>query len=250
MARKKTTLTYISNDAICRATLKKRCRGLLKKVNELSILCDISACTVVYSLQTEQPDVFPSVEEVKKILTDLTNMSEIDKNKKMVNQRSFLEQRLVKLIQQLRRLEHENKELSTAVLSSTVFGAGRSVDSLSKEEVDDMLDLVDRKLKALEVRMHQLGPLMLPPVMLEDMDVKVDGIGYEGVEIEGMREYEWITGNGCVGVGVGEKVMGGGEGSGVVGSEGAELMEVLIERLSGSRSAWEESLLPLPAPYY
>ncbi|KAH0470092.1 hypothetical protein IEQ34_001650 [Dendrobium chrysotoxum] len=249
MARKKVTLAYISSDATRRATLKKRRRGLLKKVNELSILCGISACAVVYSPQTEQPEVFPSVEEAKKILTDLANMPEIDKNKKMVNQRSFLEQRLMKLSLQVRRLEHENKELSTAVCLRQCL-AGRSVDSLSKEEADDMLDLVDRKLKALQVRMHQLGPLMLPPIMMEDMDVKVGGICYEGVEIKGMREYEWIAENGGVGIGGGEEVMGGDGGSGVGGGEGAELMEVLIERLSGSRSAWAESLLPLPAPYY
>ncbi|KAL0903758.1 hypothetical protein M5K25_028158 [Dendrobium thyrsiflorum] len=250
MARKKITLAYISNDATRRATLKKRRRGLLKKVNELSILCGVSACAVVYSPQTEQPEVFPSVEEAKKILTDLANMPEIDKNKKMVNQRGFLEQRLVKLSQQVRRLEHENKELSTAICLGQCL-AGRSVDSLSKEEADDMLDLVDRKLKALQVRMHQLGPLMLPPVMMEDMDMKLGGIGnYEGVEIEGMREYEWIAGNAGVGVGGGEEVMGGGGGSAVADGDGAELMEVLIERLNGSRSAWEESLLPLPTPYY
>ncbi|KAI0529483.1 hypothetical protein KFK09_002033 [Dendrobium nobile] len=244
MARKKVTLAYISNDATRRATLKKRRRGLLKKVNELSILCGVSACAVVYSPQTEQPEVFPSVEEAKKILTDLANMPEIDKNKKMVNQRSFLEQRLVKLSQQVRRLEHENKELSTAVCLRQWL-AGRSVDSLSKEEADDMLDLVDRRSKALQVRMHQL-----PTIMMEDMDMKVGGIGDEGVEIKGMMEYEWIAGNGGVGVGGGEEVMGGGGRGGVVGGEGAELMEVLIEGLSGSRSAWEESLLPLPTPYY
>ncbi|KAI0502396.1 hypothetical protein KFK09_017345 [Dendrobium nobile] len=251
MARKKVTLAYIINDATRRATLKKRRRGLLKKVNELSILCGVSACAVIYSPQTEQPEVFPSVEEAKKILTDLANMPEIDKNKKMVNQRSFLEQRLVKLSQQVLRLEHENKELSTTVCLRQCL-AGRPVDSLSKEEADDLLDLVNRKLNALQVRMHQLGPLMLPPVMMEDMDVKVGGIGigYQDVEIEEMREYEWIAGNGGVGVGGVEEVMGGGGGSGVGGGEGAELMEVLIERLNSSRSAWEEGLLPLPAPYY
>nr|AIZ95382.1 MADS36 [Erycina pusilla] len=102
MARKKVTLAYITNDATRRATLKKRRRGMLKKVNELSILCGVPACAVVYSPQCDQPEVFPSEEEAKRILTDLANLPEIDKNKKMVNQSSFLEQRLVKLSQQVR----------------------------------------------------------------------------------------------------------------------------------------------------
>ncbi|XP_020574153.1 agamous-like MADS-box protein AGL80 [Phalaenopsis equestris] len=193
MARKKVTLAYITNDATRRATLKKRRRGLLKKVNELSILCGVSACAVVYSPQSDQPEVFPSSEEAKRILTELADLPEIDKNKKMVNQRTFLEQRLMKLSQQARRLEHENKELSTAVCLRQCL-AGRSVESLSKEEAEDLLDLVDRKAKALQVRMHQLGPLMLPPVV-DDVDVR-EMVSYDGAAIEAMRQYEWIQGGG------------------------------------------------------
>lgn len=64
----------------------------------------------------------------------------------------------------MRRLEHNNIELSMDVCLRQYL-TGRPVESLSKEEAEDLLNLMDKKAKALQVRMHQLGQLMLSPVV-------------------------------------------------------------------------------------
>ncbi|KAF5764506.1 putative transcription factor MADS-type1 family [Helianthus annuus] len=49
MTRKKVKLAFIMNDSARKATYKKRKKGLMKKVNELSTLCGIDACVIIYS---------------------------------------------------------------------------------------------------------------------------------------------------------------------------------------------------------
>ncbi|KAI9177945.1 hypothetical protein LWI28_020931 [Acer negundo] len=70
MTRKKVMkLCYIANDSTRKVTFNKRKKGLLKKVSELSILCGIDACAIVYSPYNNQPDVWPSHHEVQRIVS-------------------------------------------------------------------------------------------------------------------------------------------------------------------------------------
>ncbi|CAN0921019.1 Agamous-like MADS-box protein AGL80 [Linum grandiflorum] len=59
MTRKKVKLAYITNDSARKATYNKRNKGLIKKVSELSTLCDVQACAIVYSLYHTQPEIWP-----------------------------------------------------------------------------------------------------------------------------------------------------------------------------------------------
>ncbi|KAG0500929.1 hypothetical protein HPP92_001001 [Vanilla planifolia] len=130
MARKKVSLSLIANEATRRATLKKRRKGLMKKVKELSILCDVRACAIVYSPQEAQPEVWPSVAEATRLLTRFRSMPEMEQSKKMLNQETFLRQRVAKLHEQLRRHERENRELeSAALLRECLAASGGGVPS-------------------------------------------------------------------------------------------------------------------------
>ncbi|CAH8259504.1 unnamed protein product [Arabidopsis lyrata] len=60
MTRKKVKVAYISNNSSRKATFKKRKKGLMKKVNELSTLCGINACAIIYSPYDSNPEVWPS----------------------------------------------------------------------------------------------------------------------------------------------------------------------------------------------
>ncbi|CAA7052359.1 unnamed protein product [Microthlaspi erraticum] len=55
MTRSKVKLEFISNDASRKNTFRKRNKGLLKKVNELSTLCGIPACAIIYSPYNTNP---------------------------------------------------------------------------------------------------------------------------------------------------------------------------------------------------
>ncbi|PPS09441.1 hypothetical protein GOBAR_AA11200 [Gossypium barbadense] len=56
MIRKKVKLAYITNDSSRKATYKKRKKGLMKKMSELSTFCGINACAIMCSHYESQPE--------------------------------------------------------------------------------------------------------------------------------------------------------------------------------------------------
>ncbi|MBA0678403.1 hypothetical protein Goari_019753 [Gossypium aridum] len=57
MIRKKVKLAYITNDSSRKATYKKRKKGLMKKMSELSTYCGIDTCAIMYSPYESQTEL-------------------------------------------------------------------------------------------------------------------------------------------------------------------------------------------------
>ncbi|KAL1225911.1 Agamous-like MADS-box protein AGL80 [Cardamine amara subsp. amara] len=123
MTRKKVKLAFISNDSSRKATFKKRKKGLMKKVNELPTLCGIKACAIIYSPYDTNPEVWPSNSGVERIVSGFRTLPEMDQHKKMVDQETFLRQRIAKATEQLRRKKKESRELEmTEVMFQSLVG--------------------------------------------------------------------------------------------------------------------------------
>ena len=127
MARKKVKLAWITNDSARRATFKKRKKGLMKKVSELSTLCGVNACAIIYSPYDSQPDVWPTPSDAHHVLTRFKSLPEMEQSKKMMNQEGFLRQRITKLKEQLRKQQKENRELEITQLMFQTLGNGHKV---------------------------------------------------------------------------------------------------------------------------
>ncbi|XP_064955632.1 agamous-like MADS-box protein AGL80 [Musa acuminata AAA Group] len=155
MARNKVKLAWIVNDATRRATLKKRRKGLIKKVRELSILCGVEACVVVYTPHENQPVAWPSLQEAVQMMARFKSMPEIERSRKMVNQEAFLHQRIAKLLEQLRRQQRENREIEMTWLTWEGF-RGRSFDDLDVEDASALAWSVENKLKEVSDRREEL----------------------------------------------------------------------------------------------
>ena len=113
MARRKVNLQWISNNATRRATYKRRSQGLEKKASELTTLCGIKLCVVMYGQGEAQPKVWPSDEEAKELLMKFNNTLDVSSLKKTKNQEEFLHSRSLKLHEQVSKLDHENRERET-----------------------------------------------------------------------------------------------------------------------------------------
>ncbi|CAN6678895.1 unnamed protein product [Malus baccata var. baccata] len=156
MTRKKVKLTYISNDSARKATYKKRKKGLMKKVSELSTLCDVQACAIIYSPYDSQPEVWPSPLGVQRVLAQFKTMPEMEQSKKMVNQESFLRQRIAKANEQLKKQRKENREKEmTRVMFQSL--TGKSLQGLSMVDLHDLGWLVDQNLKEIHNQMKSLN---------------------------------------------------------------------------------------------
>lgn len=156
MTRKKVKLAYIPNDSARKATFKKRKRGLMKKISELSTLCDIKACAIIYSPYDPQPDVWPSHLGVQTVLAEFKEMPELEQSKKMVNQDSFLRQRVAKANEQLKKQRKDNREKEmTHVMFQSL--TGRGLQNFSIMDLNDLGWLIEQNLKDINHRIQKLN---------------------------------------------------------------------------------------------
>ncbi|XP_062208961.1 agamous-like MADS-box protein AGL80 [Phragmites australis] len=168
MARKKVTLQWIANDSTRRATFKKRRKGLMKKASELSTLCDVDACVVVYGDGESQPEVWPSVPEAARVLARFKAMPELDQCKKMMDMEGFLRQRIDKLKEQVHKAQRENRERETTLLlHDAIVGRRPGLAGLSVEEIASLGWMVENRLQNVRNAIERLQGQGVPTTALQ-----------------------------------------------------------------------------------
>ncbi|XP_058762974.1 agamous-like MADS-box protein AGL80 [Vicia villosa] len=171
MTRKKVKLAFIVNDAARKITYKKRKKSLLKMVDELTTLCGVEACAIIYSSYDPQPEIWPSPLGVQNVLSKFRTMSEFGQRNKMVNQETFLKQRVMKGKDQLNKQRRDNKEKEITMYMFECLNAARIMSSnMSKVDLNNLSWMIDKNLKDIGRRLDnntnsqaQLGMAMLPP---------------------------------------------------------------------------------------
>lgn len=157
MTRKKVKLAFITNDASRKATYKKRKKGLMKKVNELSTLCGIDACAIIYSPYDAQPEVWPNAAGVHRVLTQFQKMPEMEQSKKMLNQESFIRQRIAKANEQLKKQHRDNREKEMTEVMYQCLTGKLGVENLMLPDLNDLGWLIDEKMKEIDRRIDELS---------------------------------------------------------------------------------------------
>ncbi|XP_047331919.1 agamous-like MADS-box protein AGL80 [Impatiens glandulifera] len=157
MTRKKVKLAYITNDSARKATFKKRKKGLMKKVSELSTLCGIDACAIIYSPYEAQPDVWPNGPGVQRVLSQFKRMPEMEQSKKMVNQEGFIRQRIVKASEQLKKQHRDNREKEMTEVMYQCLSGNRGLQDLGLGDLHDLGWLIDQNLKEIYKRMETIN---------------------------------------------------------------------------------------------
>ncbi|MBA0670727.1 hypothetical protein Goklo_029336 [Gossypium klotzschianum] len=77
-------------------------KGLTKKMSEMSTLCRVDTCAIMYSPYKSQPKVWPSPMGLQQVLSKLEMIPEMEKSKNMLNQKTFLSQKITKVVEQLK----------------------------------------------------------------------------------------------------------------------------------------------------
>ncbi|GAU41275.1 hypothetical protein TSUD_349150 [Trifolium subterraneum] len=155
MTRKKVKLAFISNDAARKTTYKKRQKGLLKKVDELSTLCGIDACAIIYGPYDPQPEIWPSPSGVQNVLSKFRTMPEFEKSKKMLNQETFMQQRILKAKDQVKKQMKDNKEKEMTLLMFQCLNLGEIVhNNVSMTDLNHLNWLIDQNLKDIDKRLE------------------------------------------------------------------------------------------------
>ncbi|GMH11373.1 hypothetical protein Nepgr_013214 [Nepenthes gracilis] len=170
MTRKKVNLAYITNDSARKTCFRKRKKGLLKKTREISILCGVDACAIVFSQYDVKPEVWPSPVRAERTVAKFKGLAEEEQTKRMMNHEELLRKMIMKADEQLRRRRRENREMEmTQVMFQclrTTGGGGMSFQSLCMADLSELAFLIDRKLKVICKRVESLKTDARYPAMI------------------------------------------------------------------------------------
>ncbi|CAH9092092.1 unnamed protein product [Cuscuta europaea] len=145
MARRKIRLTYIANESQRKASYKKRKKGLLKKLEELTILCSVEACTIMYSSLEQEPMVWPSAEGVQHTVARFRSLPDVEQTRRSSSQESFIHERIQKLNTTILKLKKENREKEMTTLMYKI---------LAREQIDRPLDVADLNDLGWVINLH------------------------------------------------------------------------------------------------
>lgn len=158
MMRKRIKLAWISNATSRRATFRKRSQGLAKKMDELTILCGVEGCVLIFNPEGEDLFVWPSCEKATELLTKFDNMPKAKKGKKTLNHARYMEERNKKLHQDILKLEKRNMEMKASLIMYVINCQGKRPEELTEEECYVLKRFTEEKLKDIRRRTHLLPP--------------------------------------------------------------------------------------------
>ncbi|PSS26424.1 Agamous-like MADS-box protein [Actinidia chinensis var. chinensis] len=143
MARRKVKLAFMTKAAARKASLKKRKRGLFKKVDELSTLCDVDACAIIFSPSENDPEVWPSPLGAQEVIMKFRTLPVVEQTQKMVNLHSFCRKSLTKSESQHRKQQRENhhKELINFMYGCLVGREIQYLNIIDSRELGSLLNL-------------------------------------------------------------------------------------------------------------
>ncbi|GAB2287243.1 hypothetical protein Dimus_021626 [Dionaea muscipula] len=174
MTRKKTKLEFIEDDYSRKTCFRKRKKSLLKKMEEISTLCGIQACAVIYSPYDAEPEAWPDKDEARALVGRFRSLPHMEQTKKMMNHDEFLKARISTLEEQLKKLQLSNREKKLKqVMYSCLTGA--SFHGLGLADMVDLDSAIDQAIadvkKSIENRgninvIHEYDHQLMPPSML------------------------------------------------------------------------------------
>ncbi|KAK1272523.1 Agamous-like MADS-box protein AGL80 [Acorus gramineus] len=165
MARKKTKMAYITDDANRRRTFAKRKKGLLKKVSELSVLCGVPACALVTAPGEPNHDIWPSIVGADALISQLKDLPAPDQDKRSLDQEKYLARTVSRLRDQLRKVEKENQEAEAkAEVLRCLCGADDDARG-ARADVREVCALVEGTARAVAERIERVSGC--PPAVVE-----------------------------------------------------------------------------------
>lgn len=170
---KKVKLALMENEKSRAITLKKRRSGLVKKVKEISTLCDVKACLIMFSPKEAEPMVWPSAEAARNLLKDFDALPAFTKKKNETSLESYLKEKTWKVHESLRKTQKENMECMMDQLKVQLSSFPK-LDDLDVKEIYSLISFSKDAIMHLRKKVGSVQhcPLRDPPVYPFEEQVK------------------------------------------------------------------------------
>ncbi|XP_058751315.1 floral homeotic protein AGAMOUS-like [Vicia villosa] len=182
MGRGRITMELIQNEKARKTTFHKRKNGLLKKVNEFSILCDVDICVILYAPNFEgqgyvEPETWPrDTKEVERILEKYYNTTS-DRRPKIYDVHEYYKERVKKIEFEVSKVRKDKLKLMYPTWDP-------SFDSIGGEDLRLLARILDAKLDACNQKMNMLKG-----------DFKEKAIAQESHKVDQLMNAPYIASN-------------------------------------------------------
>ncbi|KAL1224475.1 Agamous-like MADS-box protein AGL36 [Cardamine amara subsp. amara] len=149
MGRRKVTHQLISDNSTRRVTFRKRKDGLLKKLKELTILCGLPACAIIYSEYKEGPELWPNRNEVRSLLNRLSDLPVEKQTKYKMNQNDLMNRMVQDAEKRLEKVQFHKRSMDLGLM--TMY-TDLITDADYSEELKKAGEMVEKRFKAIKER--------------------------------------------------------------------------------------------------
>ncbi|XP_076888481.1 agamous-like MADS-box protein AGL80 [Bidens hawaiensis] len=135
-----------------------RKESLKNKLHELCVLCDIMAYLILYSPYEPGVELWPDDRNVfQHTLNQFRIKPEIERTKSMLNQESYLKERIDKVNEQLKKQLMVNREIVKAKMLSDCLSGKVSVADLNSTELNELVSSTRLNISEINERMELLA---------------------------------------------------------------------------------------------
>ncbi|KAJ0693168.1 putative transcription factor MADS-type1 family [Helianthus annuus] len=157
MPRGKVKLAFIEDNKARKNSFMKRKECLKNKLKELSTLCGIEACAIIYSSYEPGLEVWPEDNTAfQNVLNAFLTKSHMEIHKFMSNQNSYIKERISKVKGQIKKQIVTNQDLVMANLMSDCLIGKASLSGLNSKDLNNLGSLAGHKLSEIEDRIKVL----------------------------------------------------------------------------------------------
>ncbi|XP_018625017.1 floral homeotic protein PMADS 2-like [Nicotiana tomentosiformis] len=149
MSRRKIGMELIKNERSRNSTYQKRKKSLEKKSNELSILCQVKLCMIVYGPKDSEPTIWPDKDTVLSLIYSYRARSDDDKRLR-THDLSFYFRDLT------RKVEIESSKLRKRNFEAKYPTWDQHYDSLSSDQLKQLSALLGAKIEFMKQRLELL----------------------------------------------------------------------------------------------
>ncbi|KAH1225085.1 Agamous-like MADS-box protein AGL80 [Glycine max] len=122
-------------------------RCLLKKVGEITTLCDIQACAIIYTPDEPKAEVWPYDQRVDSVISRFRGVFELAISKRI---------NIIKAQGQLKKLRNENRKKEIGLFMCQYFDDGNNTDNDNIIDLNNITFLVDKKLEEITKKIEML----------------------------------------------------------------------------------------------
>ncbi|KAF8044684.1 hypothetical protein N665_7266s0001, partial [Sinapis alba] len=152
MGKPKLKLAWIEDRKARNNACHQRMKWLMKKAEELTILCDASACLTFFNRDDGKLVAWPSKEEAHSLIERFLALPEDERKKNAEDPESYIKANTKEIE---KRLEHSRKRVEELEMDHLMFQLenGRKLDDLSQTETEKLISYTSKKIATLATKL-------------------------------------------------------------------------------------------------